>query len=423
MKIFSTSSTPASCARVDLACATSARAAPGARRRGSAARPPRGSPGACRRCPTARWSFVPRIAAEIEAVTSPSWISLIRAPAARISSIRSWWRGRSRTIVVMSLGVRPKASAIARDVVGQRAAEVDPAAGGRADGHLAHVHVGQRLDRVGLADDHHRHRAVAAARDDRAAPLERDEREVDRPAAAADRRLRRRRPRRGEHELAVDRQLLERPRHRRRRRRSCAASWSPRPSQRAPASAAASVARAVGRAEAVAAVPARLPLRGALGRGPAHAGSVRRSPGRAPSRCRSRPRRRRSRRPARRACSARATMSFWIRRISGKRRRTCRPLGCRARRRRGTRSASGARPRPRSRARTARRRAPSICAGTSPGTRWTPSSTIDQPSCSARSSAARTPTRTLRVCSRNPAIAGSAASSGARSAAAASKLE
>ena len=39
--------------------------------------------------PIARWSFVPRIAAEIAAVTVPSWISLIRAPAARISSIRS----------------------------------------------------------------------------------------------------------------------------------------------------------------------------------------------------------------------------------------------------------------------------------------------------------------------------------------------
>src|SRR5579884_1922835 len=64
--------------------------------------------------PIARWSFVPRTAALIDAVTSPSWISLIRAPAARISSIRSWWRGRSSTIAVMSLTMRPNASAIAR---------------------------------------------------------------------------------------------------------------------------------------------------------------------------------------------------------------------------------------------------------------------------------------------------------------------
>jgi hypothetical protein len=63
--------------------------------------------------PIARWSFVPRIAAVIDAVTSPSWISLMRAPAARISSTRSWWRGRSRTIAVMSRVFRPKASAIA----------------------------------------------------------------------------------------------------------------------------------------------------------------------------------------------------------------------------------------------------------------------------------------------------------------------
>ena len=63
--------------------------------------------------PIARWSFVPRIAAEIDAVTSPSWISLMRAPATRISSIRSWWRGRSRTIVVTSPTLRPNAAAIA----------------------------------------------------------------------------------------------------------------------------------------------------------------------------------------------------------------------------------------------------------------------------------------------------------------------
>src|SRR4029078_13631902 len=55
-----------------------------------------------------------RRAALIDAVTSPSWISLMRAPDARISSIRSWWRGRSSTIAVTSLTMRPKASAIAR---------------------------------------------------------------------------------------------------------------------------------------------------------------------------------------------------------------------------------------------------------------------------------------------------------------------
>src|SRR5438093_765819 len=57
-----------------------------------------------------------------------------------------------------------------------------------------------------------------------------------------------------------------------------------------------------------------------------------------------------------------------------------------------------------------------------PGTRWTPSSTIDQPSCNARSIDARTPTRTLRVWSRKPATIASAASSGERRASPAAKL-
>ena len=71
------------------------------------------TPSAAPPMPIARWSFVPRIADEIAAVTSPSWISLMRAPVARISSIRSSWRSRSSTIAVMSIGVRPNASAIA----------------------------------------------------------------------------------------------------------------------------------------------------------------------------------------------------------------------------------------------------------------------------------------------------------------------
>src|SRR5260221_46520 len=54
--------------------------------------------------------------------------------------------------------------------------------------------------------------------------------------------------------------------------------------------------------------------------------------------------------------------------------------------------------------------APSSSTGRSPGTRCTPSSTIDQPSCNARSSDARTPTRTLRDWSRKPVTKGSSAS-------------
>ena len=63
--------------------------------------------------PTARWSLVPRMAASMVAVMSPSAITLMRAPASRISAIRSSWRGRSSTTAVMSPTLRPNAAAIA----------------------------------------------------------------------------------------------------------------------------------------------------------------------------------------------------------------------------------------------------------------------------------------------------------------------
>ena len=135
--------------------------------------------------PIARWSFVPRMAAQIDAVTSPSWISLIRAPAARISSIRSWCRGRSRTIAVTSFDDPAEGVGDRADVVADRARQADPAARARPDRHLPHVHVGER-----------RHRAGGAAaiieiaplppRANTAAPLERVEREVDLLPARAD---------------------------------------------------------------------------------------------------------------------------------------------------------------------------------------------------------------------------------------------
>ena len=68
----------------------------------------------------------------------------MRAPDLRISSIRSWWRGRSRTIVVMSFTLPPERLRDRLDVVADRAGEVDVAARARADGHLPHVHVGER---------------------------------------------------------------------------------------------------------------------------------------------------------------------------------------------------------------------------------------------------------------------------------------
>ena len=72
-----------------------------------------------------------------------------------------------------------------------------------------------------------------------------------------------------------------------------------------------------------------------------------------------------------------------------------------------------------------RRRRPDSRLPTMPGTRCTPSSTVDHRSVAARSSAASTPTRTFRVWSRKPRIAASPdSSSSARvSASRASKLE
>ena len=188
---------------------------------------------------------MPRIAAEIDAVTSPSWISLIRAPAARISSIRSWWRGRSSTSVVMSFALRPNASAIAAmfSATG-RVRSIRPFARGPTAIRRMYMS-GSRSSEPGGADREHRHRAVAAARDD-AAALERVEREVERLAAGAD--------------LGADLELLAvvrgpittcprsassaSPASIAPSAASSAASWSSRPSQRAAASAAHSVARA-----------------------------------------------------------------------------------------------------------------------------------------------------------------------------------
>ncbi len=97
------------------------------------------------------------------------------------------------------------------DVVADRAEEVDVAAGARADGHLPHVGVGERREAARRADSDHRHRAVAAARDD-APPFERVEREVDLLAPGADDRAGREAARvveRAEDDAAADRQDVE----------------------------------------------------------------------------------------------------------------------------------------------------------------------------------------------------------------------
>jgi hypothetical protein len=62
--------------------------------------------------PITAWTPVPCTAQLIAADTSPSEMSLIRAPVPRTSAIRSAWRGRSRMITVMSETLRRSASAI-----------------------------------------------------------------------------------------------------------------------------------------------------------------------------------------------------------------------------------------------------------------------------------------------------------------------
>jgi hypothetical protein len=190
--------------------------------------------------------LVPRIAAEIDAVTSPSWISLIRAPAARISSIRSWWRGTVEDDRRDVVDAAPESLGDPADVLGDRAAQIDRGAGPRADRQLAHVHVGQGLKRAGLADRDHRHRPSPAPRD-HTTSFQRVERQIDLLAAGSHALS----PREGlvlvrtgaDHDVTVDGRCSSADRIASAESRS-APSWSARPSQRAPASAARSVARA-----------------------------------------------------------------------------------------------------------------------------------------------------------------------------------
>ena len=73
----------------DLACARRARTAPGARRRGSGARRRRSPPAGRRRCRSRDGRSCRGSRQLIAAFTSPSWMSLIRAPDWRSSSTRS----------------------------------------------------------------------------------------------------------------------------------------------------------------------------------------------------------------------------------------------------------------------------------------------------------------------------------------------
>src|SRR5579884_3449901 len=284
-----------------------------------------------------------------------------------------------------AVGVGDRADGV-RDRGGQR----DGAAGAWPDGQLAHVHVRQQRHRPPRPGRDHRDRVAPAAGHDRAA-LERVDREVDLLPAGADRRARRerlraRRP--ADHDLTADRERLKRLTRRRERGRlgRVAATEPARGGERGPlgdprvalagaghetGASRSAEARTSSSSSAVARSTSELSITGT------------------PCTC------------------ARSRRYSWIRRMS--------PMRSRYR--------SIARTPPVSASRTWKRvrctsslatwrtawttSAPSIAFGTSPGTRWTPSSTIDHPSASARSIAASTPTSTFRVWSTKPGSAGS----------------
>ncbi len=120
---------------------------------------------------------------------SPSAITLMRAPASRISAIRSSCRGRSSTTAVMSATLRPNASATAcRFSETLRLRSITPLATGPTAIFFMYIR-GTRVMPSGLARGQDRERADAAAGDHRR-PLDR----VAAPARAAARRRPPRRP-------------------------------------------------------------------------------------------------------------------------------------------------------------------------------------------------------------------------------------
>ena len=301
------------------------------------------------------------------------------------------------------------------DVLGDGAPEVDLAARRRPDGHLAHVHVRQSRERARGAGRDHRHRAASAARDD-ARRLRAD-------------RARGRSARRRLRSAAPAREALGafgRRRSRCGRRSEAARAPRASPRTRLPAQPPRRRARASARSRGPSARSrARSSRRGTAGAWPAPA--------------RARLRRRLAIRPfvAGRPRSARAPSRRTSLPLGPCSRSRARPLspparrcspggsGCRDRR---SRYLSSARAPSEAMSRIQKwlacasslsiasthwtTSASAIGAGI-PGTRCTPSSTVDQPSASERSIAALTPTSTFRVWSRKPWRSGSTSSSSA----------
>ena len=115
---------------------------------------------------------------------------------------------------MMSSGCRPKLAATCWTLSATGRSRSITVARPRPDRDRAHVHVRQAQERPFGRDREHRHRADASAGDD-AAALDRVEREIDAIAAGADLAARQEHfaGTGADHDLPVDRQLVERRLH------------------------------------------------------------------------------------------------------------------------------------------------------------------------------------------------------------------
>ena len=122
---------------------------------------------------------------------SPSPISLIRAPVARMSAMSCAWRGRSSTVITRSSTSRLERRGDRAQVVGDRCIEIDRRATAVRHDQLLHVEVGRVQEPAFLRRRQHRDRARRAGGAEVGA-LERIDRDIDlwraEPAAAQWRR-------------------------------------------------------------------------------------------------------------------------------------------------------------------------------------------------------------------------------------------
>ena len=112
--------------------------------------------------PITAWTPVPMTAADIPAERSPSPMSRMRAPLARISPISFSWRGRSRTITTRSSTSRSSRLGDCAQIVGHRRIQVDRALAGGAHDNFFHVQIGRVKQAALFARGENRDRAGRA---------------------------------------------------------------------------------------------------------------------------------------------------------------------------------------------------------------------------------------------------------------------